>query len=514
MYTFDSRAKVVSYNRPYNSRLSLPLGKYQNFLFGTEYAMIYWLEKLGYSVSYASCADVEMWGKTQHLSKYRTLLSVGHDEYWTQGLRDAIYGARENGVHLGFFAGNEFLWKVRWLEEIENDKANGLSPNDFKGDGFDIPTLLKESHRVIYCRKETIDSIPSAYHADWTGTFMDSRFGMKGDPSNSLSGQQNVVNAHRSDVMTVSAADAKLRLWRHTKLFDPKTYSNSSIYRTQPGILGYEWDLYVDDCNRPPGIIGFSHTKFDINGYLLENYGANYKGNGTATHRVTMYRYFPTSSNNKKKLSSSSIVFAVGTIQWTWALSSKHDGAFMPVDYNIQQATINILADMKIQPYTLYNAKSDDGGHKLVKAHHSNDNQSPYSVIESPLSSYIVRPNSNLTIIGYARDRGGGKVAGVEVSFDNGLTWKVATGRYKWELIVSTDSNGIPINYCSNNTIIIIDSNTGFKKINIISRAIDDSGWLEEIHHNSNTNNNTSSNFTMADKFLQTKRNFLRLKVA
>ena len=309
-YSFSSRAKMASYNRPFNSRLSLPSGKYQNFIFGSEYAMIYWLEKLGYSVSYASCADVELWGKTQRLSKYRTLLSVGHDEYWTQGLRDAIYGARENGVHLGFFSGNEFLWKVRWLEEIESDKVKGLNPKDFKEDGFDVPTLLKESHRVIYCRKETIDSIPSAYPADWTGTFMDSRFGLTGDPLNALSGQQNVVNAHRSDVMTVSAADAKLRLWRHTKLFDPETYSNSSVYKTQPGILGYEWDLFVDDCNRPPGLISFSNTEFQLSGYLLQEFGSGYKGNGTASHRVTMYRYFP--STNNKKLSS--IVFAVGTI--------------------------------------------------------------------------------------------------------------------------------------------------------------------------------------------------------
>jgi len=98
-YSFSSRAKVASYNRPFNSRLSLPSGKYQNFLFGSEYPMIYWLEKLGYSVSYASCADVEQWGKTQHLSNYRVLLSTGHDEYWTQGLRDAFYSARDAGVH-------------------------------------------------------------------------------------------------------------------------------------------------------------------------------------------------------------------------------------------------------------------------------------------------------------------------------------------------------------------------------------------------------------------------------
>lgn len=408
---------MVSYNRPFNSRLSLPAGKYQNFIFGTEYAMIFWLEKLGYSVSYASCADVERWGKTQQLSKYRVLLSVGHDEYWTQGLRDAFYNARQAGVHLGFFSGNEFFWRTRWLEEIENDKAKGLKPKDYKEDGYDIPTLLKESNRVIYCRKETIDGVPSTYTNDWTGTFMDTRFGFKGDPLNALNGQQNVVNAHRSDSMTISASDAKLRLWRHTKMFDPKTYSNTSVYKTSPGLLGYEWNFFDDDCNRPPGLVSFSHTSFDIKGFLLENYGFTYKGNGTVSHRITMYRY-PSTSNphNKKRLSS--IVFAVGTIQWPWGLSTQHDGAYMPVDYNIQQATINIFADMRIHPYTVFNTKNDNDSiseHRLVKSHHDSDNQPPYSVIESPLNNYVIHPNSNLTIAGYARDRGGGKVAGVEV---------------------------------------------------------------------------------------------------
>lgn len=513
MYNFASRAKVISYNRPFNSRISLPSGKYQNFLFGTEFAMLYWLERLGYSVSYASCSDVERWGKTQHLTKYRALFSIGHDEYWTQGLRNAIYGARDAGVNLAFFSGNEFLWKVRWLEEIEDDKSRGLKPKDYKEDGYDLPLMLKESNRIIYSRKETIDGIPPAYPSDWTGTFMDSRFNLKVDPSNALTGQQNVVNAHRADAMTVSAGDAKLRLWRHSQLFDPSTYSNNSVYTTVEGFLGYEWDLYVEDCHRPAGLISFSNTKVEIQGHLLQNHGAEYKGNGTAYHRITMYRHISSDGNKKK----SSIVFAVGTVQWSWGLSEEHDGAKMAADKNIQQATINILADMRIQPSSLYNSEKE---HKLVRAHHTNDNLPPYSVIENPLSSYTIRANSTITVSGYARDRGGGKVAGVEVSFDNGWTWKLANGRYRWEIIVSTGSNGLPINKCTSSPYTTIKITSGIKRINVISRAIDDSGWIEEtlpasnLYNNENgRNNNDNINNTMIDKYLLTKRNFLSIKV-
>ena len=56
---FSDRATAVSYDRPWHNRLSFPLGQTQNFLFSTEYPLLYWLEKHAFDVTYASCADVE-----------------------------------------------------------------------------------------------------------------------------------------------------------------------------------------------------------------------------------------------------------------------------------------------------------------------------------------------------------------------------------------------------------------------------------------------------------------------
>src|SRR5690606_8444248 len=44
-------------------------------------------------------------------------LSVGHDEYWSQGRRDAVTAARDAGVHLAFFSANEIYWKTRWEDD-------------------------------------------------------------------------------------------------------------------------------------------------------------------------------------------------------------------------------------------------------------------------------------------------------------------------------------------------------------------------------------------------------------
>ena len=46
-------------------------------------------------------------------------LSVGHDEYWSGGQRANVEAARDAGVNLAFFSGNEIFWKTRWENSID-----------------------------------------------------------------------------------------------------------------------------------------------------------------------------------------------------------------------------------------------------------------------------------------------------------------------------------------------------------------------------------------------------------
>src|SRR5204863_103182 len=51
---------------------------------------------------------------------------------------------------------------------------------------------------------------------------------------------------------------------------------------------------------------------------------------------------------------SGALVFGAGTIQWSWGLDTNHDPASATaVDIRIQQATLNLLADMAAQPATI-----------------------------------------------------------------------------------------------------------------------------------------------------------------
>ncbi len=45
----------------------------------------------------------------------------------------------------------------------------------------------------------------------------------------------------------------------------------------------------------------------------------------------------------------------MGSVQWTWGLNANHDSAYdpEPADSRMQQAEINLLADMGAQPTTL-----------------------------------------------------------------------------------------------------------------------------------------------------------------
>lgn len=131
-----------------------------------------------------------------------------------------------------------------------------------------------------------------------------------------------------------------------------------------------------------------------------------------ATHSLTLSR-----------APSGALVFSAGTIQWSWGLDSHHDGAATPVDPRMQQATVNLLADMGAQPNTLQPG--------LITAAPTTDTTPPTSTITAPTNVASVRLGIPTVITGTATDIGG-IVAGVEVSTDGGQTWKPATGTDSW----------------------------------------------------------------------------------
>ncbi len=72
---------------------------------------IIWAEKAGYGIDYCSNLDLEF--HPEELTKYKLVLSVGHDEYWSAGMRDNLESFIAKGGNVAFFSGNSICWQVR-----------------------------------------------------------------------------------------------------------------------------------------------------------------------------------------------------------------------------------------------------------------------------------------------------------------------------------------------------------------------------------------------------------------
>jgi chitodextrinase len=405
------RAFKVSYNRPINTRGVKP----QNSVFNAEYPMVRWLEANGYNVSYFTNIDTERRGT--EILEHKVFLSVGHDEYWSATQRANVEAARDLGIHLAFFSGNEVFWKTRWEPSID-------------GSGTPYRTLVsyKETHA-----NAKIDPTPV-----WTGTWRDPRFSPPADggrPENALTGTIFMVNDGATSAIAAPEPFGKLRFWRNTRVAALAPGQTATL---PFGTLGYEWDEDLDNGFRPAGLFRLSSTTLNVPVYLLD-YGSTY-GLGTATHNLTLYR-----------ARSGALVFGGGTVQWSWGLDSQHDFGPSATDPAMQQATVNLFADMGVQPATLQPG--------LVAATASTDSIPPASMITSPAPGSVVQTGTHVTVTGTAADAGG-VVAAVEVSVDSGTTWHLATGRENWSYTWMPQTPG---------------------QVVVKSRAVDDSGNLEQL---------------------------------
>ncbi len=78
---------------------------------GWESGMLEWLAGSGYAVEYCSGFDLD--DGADLLSAYQLLVCVGHDEYWSKGMRDSVEAFVARGGNLAVFSGNTCWWQVR-----------------------------------------------------------------------------------------------------------------------------------------------------------------------------------------------------------------------------------------------------------------------------------------------------------------------------------------------------------------------------------------------------------------
>jgi hypothetical protein len=104
--TGTTQGVEVSYDRPYDSATGA--GQF----FSRDVAMVRFLERYGYPVSYTTSESVD--DDPGQLSGRRALLDFGHSEYWSQGQKQAFAQAFQRGTSLLFFASDTLAWRVRY----------------------------------------------------------------------------------------------------------------------------------------------------------------------------------------------------------------------------------------------------------------------------------------------------------------------------------------------------------------------------------------------------------------
>ncbi|WP_211240771.1 DUF4082 domain-containing protein [Hamadaea tsunoensis] len=380
----NGRAYKLSYNRPITTRGQ---NNGRDFLFANEYPMIRFLERNGYDVSYISGLDTAVRGNL--LTNHKVFLSVGHDEYWAGDARTNVEHARDAGVNLAFFSGNEVYWKTRWEPSVDGTNT---------------------ANRTMVSYKETWANAKIDPSSEWTGTWRDPRFTPPSNgarPENQLTGTAYVSNS--DDIaMQVTQQQGLNRFWNYTTVENLTAGTTATL---AAHTVGYESDEDLDNGFRPGGLIWLTTTTAPVPQYL-HDFGNDVQP-GTTTHHMTLY-----------KAPSGALVFSAGSIQYTWGLDQDHDGPGDPADVRIQQSTVNLFADMHVQPTSLMGT--------LHAATASADGTAPTATITSPAAGASMANGAKVTLSGTATDAGGGVVAGVEVSTDGGSTWHAATGQASW----------------------------------------------------------------------------------
>ena len=140
-----NRARVVSFDRPYD------WGDGAADFLGNEYPFVRWAEEHGLDVSYAT--DITVSEHPGILLQHKALLSLDHDEVWTNSERLAALGAASKGVNVVFFGAAPVLRHARLQrsslgpdrEEVDyrdssEDPLNGTAdPDDVTGNTWSSP---------------------------------------------------------------------------------------------------------------------------------------------------------------------------------------------------------------------------------------------------------------------------------------------------------------------------------------------------------------------------------------
>jgi len=278
-----AHATKVSFDRPFNPGDSNGAGHY----FFYEYKFVNWAESQGFNITYGTDVDTDM--NTNSLTHHKGFLSVGHDEYWSKGMRDTVQNAINAGVNVAFFSANAMYWQIRF-------EPNGAGVPDrvevgYKDFATDTPPPGPDP--MLNVNNAIVTTV-------WRGAPVN-------NPENGLIGVMYEDQVNQSYPYIVQNSSN----W----VYAGTGFSDGT---SVPGIVGYEYDRVWNNGATPAGLRTLS-TSPVVGGQV----GSSYSNSSLYT------------------AASGARVFAGGTIQWSWGLANIQSNTF--ANAGIQQMTTNIL---------------------------------------------------------------------------------------------------------------------------------------------------------------------------
>jgi hypothetical protein len=285
--SFQNRAYVVSFDRPYLD--SAGLGDFPKY---SEYSMLRWLERMGYDLSYTTDVDTDMHGSL--LLDHRLIMAVGHDEYWSTALRNNVTYARDSGVSLAFFGGNDIYWHVRLLNSPMGADREVIC---YKDASIDPMFLVNPQETTVYWRVKPIN-----------------------EPENALLGEMYAGSVNSPTPLVLSTGASPF-------LSGTTLHVGSAV----PGLLGGEYDSIYQNGFTPSSLSVLASSPLQC----VRSNSCSAGGKNTAN--VTLY----TTPSGAK-------VFDAGTFYWGWGLDNDSFDPQTPArSYStpaFQRFTTNLLA--------------------------------------------------------------------------------------------------------------------------------------------------------------------------
>jgi hypothetical protein len=177
-----------------------------------EYLFARWAEREGLRLDYAVGSDLETVDGL--LDPYKLYLSVGHDEYWSAGMRNVVESWIEDGGRIAFFSGNTSFWQIRF----------------------------EDDHRAIVAYKLDIDDDPvrgTERERELSTMWCDP---LVGRPENEMTGVSFVRGGY-AHLENAPMGSGGYTVWRPSSFaFEGLDLRAGDIIGAEPVVVGYECD--------------------------------------------------------------------------------------------------------------------------------------------------------------------------------------------------------------------------------------------------------------------------------